>query len=135
MVVVRGTFAAETLMNSVGESSKLGLTNLLFFSKRITTLNLKTIFKGSDAVAGYGELCVLCVFEREDDFAGEPGIDFMDPADIYQCRPVDAEELGGIKAALKIGDSLIDTMAASIDDREGELVVGDEVRDFVKGEK
>ena len=42
----------------------------------------EAVLQGADAVAGYGELGVLRVLQREDDFAGEPGIDFVNPVDI-----------------------------------------------------
>ena len=73
-------------------------------------LNSEAVFEGPDAVAGYGELRVLSVFECEDDFAGEPGIDFVNPVDIDQCRAVDAEEFRGIETVLEIGDGLVNAM-------------------------
>ena len=48
------------------------------------------IFQGADTVAGYGELRVLCVFERKHDLPGEPRIDLVKPVDVDQCGTVDA---------------------------------------------
>ena len=45
-------------------------------------LDAEAVFEGADAVAGYGELGVLGVPQSENDFAGEPGIDFVDPVDV-----------------------------------------------------
>jgi hypothetical protein len=45
-------------------------------------LDAEAVFEGADAVAGYGELGALGVPQSENDFAGEPGIDFVDPVDV-----------------------------------------------------
>ena len=75
---------------------------------------------------------MLSIFEREDDFAGEPRIDLVNPVNIDQGGAVDAQELCRIEMAFEIGDGLVDAVAAAVDDGVGELVVGEEVGDVVE---
>ena len=77
----------------------------------------------------------MLVFEGEHDFAGEPGIDFVNPIDIHKGGTVDAKKFCGIEPLLEIRNGLIDAVAAAIGNGEGELVLCDEVRDVVEREK
>ncbi len=78
---------------------------------------------------------MIGVFEREDDLAGEPGIDLVNPLDIDQGGAVDAEEFCGIETALEVDDGLINAVTAAGNDGESELVLGDEMGDVVEREK
>ena len=98
-------------------------------------LNAHARFQSADAIAGNGNLRSLGVFEGDDDLAGEPGVDLVDPFDVDECGAVDAEEAGRVEAALEFGDGLIDPVPAAGDDGVGELVLGDEVGDGVEVEE
>jgi hypothetical protein len=98
-------------------------------------LNPKAGFQDTDAVSGYWNLCTLGVFEREDDLASEPGVDLLYPIDVDECGAVDAEEAGGIEAALELGDSLIDAVPASDCNGVSELVVSYKVSYGIEVEK
>ena len=45
---------------------------------------------------------MLSILEREDDFAGEPGIDFVDPVNVDQRGAVNAQEARWVEAALEL---------------------------------
>ena len=76
-------------------------------ARRDGLLDSQVGFQGADAVAGYWELGALGVFEEEDDFAGEPGVDFLDPVNVDEGGAMDADKAGGIEAAFKLGNGLI----------------------------
>ena len=76
-------------------------------ARRDGLLDSQAGFEGADAVAGYGELGALGVFEEEYDFAGEPGVDFLDPVNVDEGGAMDADKAGGIEAAFKLGNGLI----------------------------
>ena len=78
---------------------------------------------------------MLGVLESEDNFAGEPRVDFVNPVDIYKGSAVNAEKLCGIETTLEFGDGLVDTVLALVHDCVGELVLSDEMRDVVKRKK
>ena len=102
---------------------------------RSVGLQTKSLLEVADAVSCYGELRVLRVFQRDDDFAGEEGVELLNPVGGDEHGAMDAEEAGGVEALFEVGDSLIDGMAAPADDGVSELVTGDEVRHLIEIEE
>ena len=78
---------------------------------------------------------MLLILERDNDFACEPRIHFVDPVDIDQGGAVNSQELRGIEAVFEIGDGLVDAVPASVQDRKCELVLGEKMRDVVECKK
>jgi len=132
-------FAARSLESwKARRAGPKGLVHLTLFRGLQSLLppsDAEVGFENADAVAGDGNLRVLSILEREDDFAGEPGIDFVDPVNVDQRGAVNAQEARWVEAALEIGNGLIDRVAAAFNDGVGELVLGDEVGDGVEVKK
>ena len=59
----------------------------------------------------------------------------MDPVDVDECGSVNPDESGRIEAVLQIGDGLVNAMFLAAGDCEGELVLGDEVRNILKNKE
>src|ERR1035437_3724713 len=78
---------------------------------------------------------MLHVFEGDDDLAGEPCVEFLNPVDVDEDCSMDAQEVCGVEAVLEISDGLVDAVRSTVDCGIGRLVLRGEVRDGVEVEE
>src|SRR5262252_3643026 len=79
---------------------------LRFFS---SLLESELRFHLGDAFSRYRQLR-LSILQSDDRLAGEPGVDFLDRADVHQCRAMDAQPLTGIEPRLEIREREIQSV-------------------------
>src|SRR5579872_6559799 len=68
------------------------------------------------------------ILQRDDRLAGEPGVDFLDRADVDERRPMDTQPLARIEPRLEIGDGEIERVVLRARCRERQLVLRVKVR-------